>query len=429
MTIPNFPNTISIPNEYAASGSNYAFTFPYIGQEDYNGTTSPYLTVYYDSVEGERTFPTFTQDTSTSIVLTTPLSTGTVVIWRNSSALGKLVDFQTVNPSGNILEMQNLQNFYLFEELVALQENTFTTQNETQNLNIEFDFVGDGTTTVFPLTDGVTTITVLPTEMALWIHQNAAFVQSGDFTVALNGGTGIVELTLEVAPALNDNINVRLATFAALAASLAAGQVTCLELADNAICSLSKFDLDGTGSANQFLGYDGTATFLPISLLSSMISDFDASVIAHTLDEFAVPVANVDLNNKKIVNQADPTSDQDGATKKYVDDSIASDGGLDVSATVVGTVMTLNTPRDNAGTKSMFVNAFVHLDVSGNNMEVTFQIKPIGSGSWVSVGQVFREVNVNDRKRENISFFCPADYQYRYISSYSHSVTVTEQAF
>ncbi len=32
--------------------------------------------------------------------------------------------------------------------------------------------------------------------------------------------------------------------------------------------------------------------------------------------------ADLDLNSNKLVNVADPTSDQDGATKKYVDDKI-----------------------------------------------------------------------------------------------------------
>jgi hypothetical protein len=45
----------------------------------------------------------------------------------------------------------------------------------------------------------------------------------------------------------------------------------------------------------------------------------DAEVVAKRLDQFAVPTADLNINNRKLTNVADPTGLQDGATKSYVD--------------------------------------------------------------------------------------------------------------
>jgi hypothetical protein len=46
------------------------------------------------------------------------------------------------------------------------------------------------------------------------------------------------------------------------------------------------------------------------------------------LSTFDAATAAVDLGNQKLTNVADPTSDQDGATKGYVDDAILLDEAL-----------------------------------------------------------------------------------------------------
>lgn len=52
---------------------------------------------------------------------------------------------------------------------------------------------------------------------------------------------------------------------------------------------------------------------------ASTVSDFDTQVRTSRLDQMAAPTANVSLNSNKLVSVADPTADQDAATKAYVD--------------------------------------------------------------------------------------------------------------
>jgi phage-related tail fiber protein len=67
------------------------------------------------------------------------------------------------------------------------------------------------------------------------------------------------------------------------------------------------------------------------TLAASKISDFDTQVRTSRLDQMAAPTASVSLNSQKITNLADPTGDQDAATKAYVD---ATKQGLDVKDSV-----------------------------------------------------------------------------------------------
>lgn len=56
---------------------------------------------------------------------------------------------------------------------------------------------------------------------------------------------------------------------------------------------------------------------------ASTISDFDTQVRTNRLDQMANPTTSVSMNTQKVINQADPTNAQDGATKSYVDSAIA----------------------------------------------------------------------------------------------------------
>lgn len=84
---------------------------------------------------------------------------------------------------------------------------------------------------------------------------------------------------------------------------------------------------NGTGISWSY--NDGANTLTPtISLASFTTANLtentnlyytDARVRANRLDQMAVPTADVSLNSHKLTNVTDPTSDQDAATKAYVD--------------------------------------------------------------------------------------------------------------
>lgn len=69
--------------------------------------------------------------------------------------------------------------------------------------------------------------------------------------------------------------------------------------------------ITGTGSSTI------NTTLTPIN--TSQISDFNSSVSAFRLDEFALPTSNINLNNNKIVNLTNPTNPNEASTKDYVD--------------------------------------------------------------------------------------------------------------
>lgn len=328
---PNFPVGIYQPTEYAVvpAQTDYAFAWPYIGKEDYDGSTSPYVLVIHDTPEGVRTFPSFSMPSASSIKLDAAKDSGTLFIARTSWTNGLLVDFSSgATLSEASLDLASKQAWYLWEESIAINLDSYETNEDTAKFDFIVTFAGDDATVVIPLDDGTNTITELPGDIGVWVFINGAFVQASDYSLAINGGTGIVEVTLiDRVPATGETIEIRVAQFTALAAAIADGEVTCSKLAAGAICELAKFDLDGEGSARQVLGWDASTNFGARSLAAVDISDFDTAVNLHTLDELAVPVANVNMNSKRITNQADPTNAQDGATKAYVDDAVDTTAG------------------------------------------------------------------------------------------------------
>lgn len=92
----------------------------------------------------------------------------------------------------------------------------------------------------------------------------------------------------------------------------------------------------------------GNLTVTGSGLVASNINNFDSQVRTNRLDQMAAPTASVSLNSQKITNLADPTSDQDAATKAYVD---AARSGLDVKQSVrVATTGNLNLATFAPGT-------------------------------------------------------------------------------
>lgn len=72
---------------------------------------------------------------------------------------------------------------------------------------------------------------------------------------------------------------------------------------------------------------------------TSQITDFNASVIAFRLDQFAVPNANLNLNNYRITGSGTPILATDLTTKSFVESSITSGiSGVPTAVTLTGDV-------------------------------------------------------------------------------------------
>lgn len=68
-----------------------------------------------------------------------------------------------------------------------------------------------------------------------------------------------------------------------------------------------------------YLQYDKTDNYLHVIIGSATIASFKNDRIIHNYINYHN--ANIDMNTYKIVDLADPTTDQEAATKKYVDDT------------------------------------------------------------------------------------------------------------
>jgi len=71
----------------------------------------------------------------------------------------------------------------------------------------------------------------------------------------------------------------------------------------------------------------------------SQITNFNSSVVAFKLDQFAIPTANINLNNNKIINLATPVLATDAANKSFVESSVSSGiSGVPTAVTLTGDV-------------------------------------------------------------------------------------------
>ena len=185
---PQFPDSGDAyrPTVHAASSgqTDYSFSWPYIGQENYDGTTSPYILVVHVSDEGTRTFPSFTMPTSSSIRLAAAKSEGQIIILRQTWVNGLLVDFAGgATLSESTLDLATKQAYYLWEESVAITLDAYNTNNDDAKFNAIFQFSGDDSTTAFRLTNASHTINEEPGEVAIWAFVGGAFVQSQDYAI------------------------------------------------------------------------------------------------------------------------------------------------------------------------------------------------------------------------------------------------------
>lgn len=129
-----------------------------------------------------------------------------------------------------------------------------------------------------------------------------------------------------------------------------------LSVTGNPITTAGVFAITTAGgqAANRFLATPDSATGalslravtandVP-TLTASKIGDFDTQVRTSRIDQFAPPTTDVTLNSHKLTNVLDPTSNQDAATKAYVD---ATATGLDVKSSC-RMATTANAPLSSA---------------------------------------------------------------------------------
>ena len=100
-------------------------------------------------------------------------------------------------------------------------------------------------------------------------------------------------------------------------ADIVDGTIVNADINSSAAIALSKLATDPLARAN----HTGTQT-------ASTISDFDTQVRTSRLDQMAAPTASVSLNSQKIIGLADPTSNQDAVTLKYLTDQKGANNGI-----------------------------------------------------------------------------------------------------
>jgi len=121
------------------------------------------------------------------------------------------------------------------------------------------------------------------------------------------------------------------------------------------------FNKTDTRSANTILsgptsGSASAPTFRSLvaadipNILHDKITDFDGAVRTNRLNSMNVPNGQLNINNQKLINVADPTADSDAANKGYVD-GVAQ--GLDVKDSCVAATtanITISTALNNGDT-------------------------------------------------------------------------------
>jgi hypothetical protein len=125
---------------------------------------------------------------------------------------------------------------------------------------------------------------------------------------------------------------------------------------------------------------NGNLTVGGSGLVASNINNFDSQVRTSRLDQMASPTADVTFNSRKITNLADPTNDQDAATKAYVD---AARSGLDVKQSVrVATTASIALIESGTASSSQPIIDGVTLQ-AGDRVLVKDQATPSKNGIYI----------------------------------------------
>lgn len=139
---------------------------------------------------------------------------------------------------------------------------------------------------------------------------------SGNYTVSLS------DPTVQLADVTDLTSNAR--TFLLTPSSANLATLVTDETGTGALVFANNPTLSGVAVSGDLI-VSGTG------LVSANINDFHTSVRTNRLDQMTAPTGDVSFNSVKITNLAAPTSDNDAATKAYVD---AARMGLDVKQSV-----------------------------------------------------------------------------------------------
>ena len=129
--------------------------------------------------------------------------------------------------------------------------------------------------------------------------------------------------------------------------------------------------------------------------ISSSITDFSSAAITAaktiTLDQFAVPMASLSMNNYRITSVSDPVNPQDVANKLWVENLIAEGGGSTINLT--GSVIGSGT--DTIATS---FNRFQTIDNVDNTQTWTYNFN-VDTGQLVSYhNTILSDTNASTRK-------------------------------
>jgi len=100
-------------------------------------------------------------------------------------------------------------------------------------------------------------------------------------------------------------------------ADIADGTIVNTDISASAGIALSKLAVDPLARAN----HTGTQ-------LAATVSDFDTQVRTSKVTDLAAPTGSFSMNSQKITNLADPTSNQDAVTLKYLTDQKGATNGI-----------------------------------------------------------------------------------------------------
>ena len=177
------------------------------------------------------------------------------------------------------------------------------------------------------LTGTASTATTATTASALSTARNFQLTGDVEASAVSFDGTGNVSLTTVIGTGAIVNADVNASagiTYGKLSlnssitsADIVDGTIVNGDISASAAIALSKLATDPLARAN----HTGTQT-------ASTISDFDTQVRTSRLDQMAAPTASVALNAQKITGLADPTSNQDAVTLKYLTDQKGAVSGI-----------------------------------------------------------------------------------------------------